>query len=260
MEDRSDWIEITTKVGCKNRCEYCPQSKLIKKYKLINDEIFMSFDTFKMCISTIPKEIQIHFTGFCEPFLNPLTIDFIEYSIQQKYQILINTMLTGVKKKYIDRLKVLLQQKLWPGPLTIHLPCNEYNSTIITKNYYEILGYTIETLEEVNFHIHGTPIKEVDNFIKSIRGEYFVKRRGIHSRAGNVKLKDISLLPKKMICHRIKDHVLLPNGDVVLCCVDYGLEEILGNLKEMSYQELHLTDKFKEIKKNGSLLCRKCEF
>jgi len=30
---------------------------------------------------------------------------------------------------------------------------------------------------------------------------------------------------------RIFRNVLLPNGDVVLCCMDYGLDHILGNLE-----------------------------
>lgn len=255
-----NWIEITTKIGCSSRCEYCPQAKLIKRYTSYSHEIFMSMDTFKTCISTIPKEIQIQFTGFSEAFLNPLAIDFIEYSLQQKHSILINTTLKGMRENDIDRINLLQQQRLWNEPLTIHLPCNEYSSNIITKEYSGILGYTIKTLKNVRFHVHGTIIKEVDNYIKSIIGDYFLKRRRIHSRAGNVEFKDISKLPKKNNCSRIYDHVLLPNGDVVLCCVDYGLEEILGNLKTMTYEQLHLTDKFKEIEKNGSKLCKRCEF
>ena len=28
-----NWIEITTIIGCKNMCIYCPQDKLLKSYK-----------------------------------------------------------------------------------------------------------------------------------------------------------------------------------------------------------------------------------
>jgi hypothetical protein len=31
---------------------------------------------------------------------------------------------------------------------------------------------------------------------------------------------------------------MLPNGDVSLCCMDYGLENILGNLFTQSYEEI----------------------
>jgi sulfatase maturation enzyme AslB (radical SAM superfamily) len=254
------WIEITTRIGCSSKCEYCPQSKLVKKYTSYSDEIYMLMNTFEKCISTIPEEVQIHFTGFSEPFLNPLIMKFIEYSLNKGHHILINTTLRGMQEKYIDHLQILFLKKLWVGPLSIHLPCNEYKTNIVSKRYYEILKYTLHRLKNLRFHIHGTMIKEIDDFIKSNFGNYHLKCSGIHSRAGNVEFKDISELPKKYSCPRIFDHVLLPNGDVVLCCVDYGLEEIIGNLREMTYEELHLTEQFKNIVKNGSKLCKKCEF
>ena len=35
------------------------------------------------------------------------------------------------------------------------------------------------------------------------------------------------------------DHnVLLPNGDVVLCCMDYSLKHKIGNLLEQDYYEM----------------------
>ena len=33
-------------------------------------------------------------------------------------------------------------------------------------------------------------------------------------------------------------NVLLPNGDVVLCCMDYNLVHILGNLLTQTYEEI----------------------
>ena len=31
---------------------------------------------------------------------------------------------------------------------------------------------------------------------------------------------------------------LLPNGDVSLCCMDYGLDNIIGNLDQQSYEDV----------------------
>ena len=33
-------------------------------------------------------------------------------------------------------------------------------------------------------------------------------------------------------------NVLLPNGDVSLCCMDYGLDNILGNLDSQTWEEI----------------------
>lgn len=66
------------------------------------------------------------------------------------------------------------------------------------------------------------------------------------------------------------DHnVLLPNGDVALCCMDYGLKHILGNLFQQSYHELFEGSPFIDLlSSNGPLhkhesqrcsICRSCE-
>jgi DNA repair photolyase len=48
-------MEITTVIGCKNMCSYCPQRTLINSY---NGERIMTFDTFKQCIDKIPVEVK----------------------------------------------------------------------------------------------------------------------------------------------------------------------------------------------------------
>jgi len=47
--------------------------------------------------------------------------------------------------------------------------------------------------------------------------------------------------------------VLLPNGDVSLCCMDYGLDHIIGNLHKQTYEDVIPQDQtcFK--------LCNSCE-
>ncbi len=47
--------------------------------------------------------------------------------------------------------------------------------------------------------------------------------------------------------------VLLPNGDVTLCCMDYSLSEILGNLYTQEYDDIM-------PKKNTTYdICSRCE-
>lgn len=48
-----------------------------------------------------------------------------------------------------------------------------------------------------------------------------------------------------------KQNVVLPSGDVVLCCMDYGLKHIIGNL---------LTTKWDDLKRDEQYeICNKCE-
>lgn len=59
-------------------------------------------------------------------------------------------------------------------------------------------------------------------------------------------------------------NVLLPDGTVLLCCMDYGMKHILGNLREQSYDEIMNGGEMQRIKKcmndelKDDILCRSC--
>ena len=69
-------------------------------------------------------------------------------------------------------------------------------------------------------------------------------------------------------CTRNKDYhsnILLPNGDVILCCMDYGLKHKLGNLLDQSYNEILNSTEIQKLNKlNNQLgfseetLCKSC--
>jgi hypothetical protein len=70
-----------------------------------------------------------------------------------------------------------------------------------------------------------------------------------HDRAGSlnkdqVKEQPINFVKEHSVPVRCSktinydQHVLLPNGDIVLCCMDYDTKHILGNLVTDSYQDL----------------------
>lgn len=60
----------------------------------------------------------------------------------------------------------------------------------------------------------------------------------------------------------MRQNVLLPSGEVVLCCNDYGLKYKLGNLLIDSYKNLFKSENYKKvIKKQTSgedVICRYC--
>jgi radical SAM protein with 4Fe4S-binding SPASM domain len=55
------------------------------------------------------------------------------------------------------------------------------------------------------------------------------------------------------------DHnVVLPNGDVYICCMDYGLKHKIGNLLTTHYDHLE-RDSLRGLMKKGNIICRYCE-
>jgi hypothetical protein len=90
-----------------------------------------------------------------------------------------------------------------------------------------------------------------------------------HTRAGNRKLAGRELPIRKrgrIECGRLaRQSVLLPNGDVALCCMDYGLQHVLGNLLSGDYESLFRSDEFLRVRKGlkdgaEEILCRYCAF
>ena len=97
----------------------------------------------------------------------------------------------------------------------------------------------------------------------------------LHSRANNLTHKNINIPENKRLTGKIGcratggktplDRVeLLPNGNVCLCCMDYGLKHIIGNLLCDSWNELFESNEYKFIEqglKNEELdiLCRTCQ-
>jgi hypothetical protein len=54
-------------------------------------------------------------------------------------------------------------------------------------------------------------------------------------------------------------NVLLPNGDVVLCCMDYDLKHVIGNLLKQTYDEMFESKPLKDlIAHNEALGFTKC--
>ena len=56
-------------------------------------------------------------------------------------------------------------------------------------------------------------------------------------------------------------NVLLPDGTVITCCMDYGMTGVFGNLFEQSYEEVLNSEEAKMMRRTldeGESICRHC--
>lgn len=185
----------------------------------------MSLVYFDKYLAKIPKEVIIMFAGFSEPFLNHACYKMICHASQQ-HEVMVYTTLKGFEYwmfEYIEHIKFKFFY---------------YHQTQKNKN---ILGMKLYNLS--NFMEGGI---------------------SLHDRAGNIPNLPHRYIKGKILCQEGMEHgVLLPNGDVVLCCMNYGLQHKLGNLTKQSYQEIFNSKeliKIKEdqLKEDSDILCRKC--
>ncbi len=250
-------LEVTVIIGCKNSCVYCPQAKFIAAYKARSNIFHMSFDTFKHCIDKIPPDVFIEFAGMSEPWLNSDCTRMLLYSHQKGHKIRVYTTLLGMRQADIDLIKTVPFDTF-----KVHLPsCEGYEHIKVDNNYIDVLKRISESGIKIEYRIHG---KAADNEVRKLIKN--IKKGKLHDRSGNIAIKGEPPAGRRrgvIGCNRIDHNILLPNGDVLLCCNDYGMRHVLENLLSSDYASLFESNEFLKIKKGFKdesidILCRYC--
>lgn len=266
-------MEFTLKAGCSINCKFCPQKLFLKSYfEKNNREEYLSFENFKICLSKLPSNTIISFCGFVEPFLHPQAVDMIEYTWRQGYEMKLYTTLVGLSKDGYNRIKNIPFHYV-----VLHTPDEqEYANIPMTKEYFEILDMALEQKKADGSHFidtancQGIPHQKI---IEHTMGKLRIMSE-LYDRAGNLEkddaLKSVEKIEGNIYCIRVNEqlnnNVLLPDGTVVLCNFDFGMQHVLGNLLQDSYEDIMNGERMKQIIKaldDGSvcgLLCRKCNF
>jgi len=253
-------MEITTVVGCKVSCAYCPQKKFVTAYKNRSDIFRFDLNNFKKLLAKIPAEVDIFFCGMSEPFLNPECAKMIAFAHQEGHKISIDTTLVGMTPADVKQIKEIPLQFL-----AIHLPSDEgYENINVDDNYLELLNRITQgglNYAKLYLHYYGETLHKKIKLKNAIRIP-------LYSRGGTIKIEDLAL-PKrakgKIGCRRnLRYNILLPNGDVLLCSTDWTMKHILGNLNESNYNSLFSSNVFQNIveglkDEKIDILCRFCE-
>jgi hypothetical protein len=270
---KTQWptLEITTNIaeqGCVVDCVFCPQRILEKSYK--SDKRIMTLDDFKFAIDKVPKEVRITFAGFTEPWLNKYATDMALYAHSKGHPVSAFTTAVGMTPEDVERLATIPYAGNPNGGFCLHLPDQEeYAKHPINANYIR----TIEKFKELQpqFRNFYTMCMS-ENVHESVRHIYPVASvPTFWNRAGNLlgeailkpelnkikdKWKSALVSSDPLTCGCVEDlyhNVMLPNGDVSLCCMDYSLEYILGNLYTQDYDDIV------PVPNTTYDMCRRCE-
>jgi len=244
-------LEITTHIGCPINCVDCPQELLKKRYQGKKD---LSFEDYKTAIDKLPKDTRVDFSGMCEPFVNKNCTDMILYAFERGFPLALYTTLQGATLIDYERLKGVQYEAF-----TIHLPDKDGRSTFkITDEYLEVL----RLFDPLAYSCHG----EVDDRVRGI-----IKPRHLitfmHDRAGNVEGRPHLSIDQNqpLWCltsgREMNHNVLLPDGTVLMCCMDYGMTGVFGNLFTQSYDEVIHSEEAERMRstlQQGESICRHC--
>lgn len=243
-------IEVTTVIGCGIACVNCPQDAIKEAY---SGAKMLGLQEFKDMLQSVPTDVMICFSGYAEPFINPACTEMILYAHEKGHQVGLYTTMVGMTMNDWNRIK-----HIPISPLVIHVPTVEGMENIdVDTEYYEKL----ETIRPHNYSAHGTIPKDIK---KRMFNAYIMGADQIHDRAGLVdNNKRVEHHKGQIFCATDMQHpVLLPNGDMQVCCQDFGLQEKIGNLKEQSYDEIMqgelITTLRKKLENGEPTICQKC--
>ena len=261
-------LEITPKAGCKIQCHFCPQKLFLKQYCTNGRSTEMSFDAFKACLDKTPAGLMVDFSGFVEPFLARDGLRMVQYAHESGHEVRLFTTLMGLDMPSFQVIEDI------PFKLVVlHLPdVHHYANIPVTEEYLELLRYVVAKKRP-----NGEPFVDIANCqsnpdprVVEIIGHRFPISWDMVDRAGTLSdehLRSAERMAEPIYCSRtprLNHNVLLPNGDVVLCCMDFGMQRVLGNLKQQSYEEIMQGDPLARIvganARQGDLLCRQCTF
>lgn len=214
----------------------------------------LSLEDYKLAIDKVPSCVRIDFSGMCEPFANRACADMILYAAEKGHPLALYTTLQGATLEDYEKLKDVRYEVI-----TIHLPDMDGRSHfVISDEYLELL----KLWETHNYSCHGRIDSRVLPYLKPRNLITFM-----HDRAGNVEGRPhISIGPEgRLYCitsgFNMDHNVLLPNGDVLMCCMDYGMTGVFGNLFEQTYDEVLCSEAARNMRDTlfqGESICRHC--
>lgn len=249
-------MEFTLDIGCKLNCEWCPQDKLVAAYG--SSKRSFTTELFRSMIEKLPEPVEIHFSGMSEPLLNPEWVFMTAISFLMKRRVKVFTTLWGANWSAID---YLCSSPL--AELVIHLPSSQAKERLkLTEEHYWRIKHVLETPVEAEglvFNCDRSTPQELLDILDRDPACYRINRAG--NLPGGQELNHRGPIECARDGQGLCNNVVLPDGRVLLCCMDYSMQHVIGNLVTGTYDSLE--EGRKEIRaelntETSTTLCRKC--
>ena len=264
-------LELTTTARCPLQCTFCPQDKLKAAYG--NADIYLSLANFRTILARTPPHVRIDFSGMAEPWANPDCTQMLRETLEAERSVAIYTTLYGMDDG--PEVEALIRRHAAQiEVICLHLPDDKgnmrgwKNSPEYEANLVRFLALrpAVPRLEVMTMSNDGRLAPELARF-----GIYLGQWIG-HTRAGNLddvpgqKVQAKAAHTGPVVCSFTPFYdqsVVFPDGSVVVCCMDYGREHVVGNLLEQDYYSIFSGPEMgglraENMRHGGSTLCHSC--
>lgn len=235
----------------------------VSAYSQRSNTRVLALEAFKTMLTSVSKETDLVFAGFSEPWLNPDCTRLIQYAYKAGYKNLhFATTLVGMTVDDIDALEDIPFKDV-----RVHVPSSEGTENIeVDEKYMSVLSRFRTSRIKTVYRYHG---REVHPEVLSVLGSEASRILTLPRSVSVPDIVDIKLAGKKkgaLTCiydSNLHFSELLPNGDVLLCCHDWSMRYVLGNLLTQDYESLFRGEVFlrvqKELKdRHSDIICRHC--
>ena len=278
------YIIIQTTSYCNANCVICPYDNLIKK----QFQGLMNSKTYKKIIDEASnydvKRILLYLMN--EPLMDKDIVNKINYAKEKNPNAMVHIVSNGSllnKKLSMDLINSkldyiefsVLANRKETYRKTMHLDFNRTIKGIL--DFIKIARMQNKGDDYININITRTPSllssEEKDEMINFWR-EVGIKNINYFdmpiSRAGNVpflpKVKHNFIYGCNSIWTNKMIHIIY-NGNIILCCMDWKREIVLGNVKTQSIYKIWNGKKYNKIRDivNGKIesppnfICKRCE-
>ncbi|HEY1365849.1 MAG TPA: radical SAM/SPASM domain-containing protein [Gaiellaceae bacterium] len=274
-------LNVTTTSGCRGRCVYCPQDRYWGA--MADRPRFLTAAELRALVPQLEgtRFATMSFGGFSEPFDNPEIVELLSLAHELEF---------------VEKLVVYSNgEAMTPATMrslahvdfeTVDVSCHGFDpetyrrtrSFIDPAAVRENVLYLLENranIRNLTISVSGPfgsdeSLAELDDLCAAAGATLF--RRDLHSRAGLLRIGNGNGKPKSgaFRCAKFdfEKPVLVPGGDLSLCCQDFALRYVLGNLHERPFAELmassplrtHVLEVAAGRRDDPDLACYSCVF
>lgn len=258
------FIELETSTYCNRKCPWCPNSK----YKRGQFKNFISFDLFIKIINdlkNISYDRQLALHGYNEPLLDPNLYTFLNIIKTELPRTKIVIFTNG---DYLEKggLKKLEKNSVSSLCISLHdaIGSNDYKKLLFDN--LKKLGKERGGLKDVS-DIFGKKYKVDSPNMEII---YYIPNQKMMTSRGGI-IKNLEKNNKNPFCYLpFSSGAIDCDGNMKICCEIYPQNNLhkriglIGNLKDKSFRDLWLSNKYNLLRKNFLLnniknpICLRC--